>query len=139
MFRCSLALLAISAGAFAQRPFTAADTVAVHNPGELSVSPVGKVVLFSVDGELLRVAGGEAEPWKAAGKGAASVRWSPDGSRIAYFREHALWTLDVASGKVTRICDYQRSNAFLSKAGNMLAWSPDGRELAFAGTLEPPP
>ena len=42
-----------------------------------------------------------------------------------------------ASGKASRVCDYQRSNGFLSKAGNMLAWSPDGRELAFAGTLEP--
>src|SRR5947209_5257953 len=57
MFRCCLALLAVSA--LAQRPFTPADTVAVHNIGELAPSPDGKVILFSVDGKLMRISGGD--------------------------------------------------------------------------------
>jgi dipeptidyl aminopeptidase/acylaminoacyl peptidase len=139
MFRCCVALLAISTSAFSQRAFTPEDTIAVHSIGELAPSPDGKIVLFSVDGALMRVAGGEAEPVKGAPKGASSVRWSPDGTRIAFLHENALWTMEMRSGKVARVCDSYRSNGFLSKAGNMLAWSPDGRELAFSGTLEPPP
>jgi dipeptidyl aminopeptidase/acylaminoacyl peptidase len=135
MFRCCLAFLAVSA--FAQRPFTPADTIAVHNLGGVAPSPDGKTILFSVDGTLMRIGSGEPEPLKGAPRGASSVRWSPDGTRIAYLRDGAVWTFDVRSGNATRVCDYRHSNAFLSKAGNVLAWSPDGTELAFAGTLEP--
>jgi dipeptidyl aminopeptidase/acylaminoacyl peptidase len=83
--------------------------------------------------------GGKSEPVADVPKGASTIRWSPGLSRIAFLRDNALWTFDLESRKLTRVCDYYRSNAFLSKAGNMLAWSPDGAWLAFAGTLDPPP
>jgi dipeptidyl aminopeptidase/acylaminoacyl peptidase len=137
----ALVLLAFALPAVAQRPFAAADLLGIKAVGELQPSPDGRTVLFSLDSEIFRVAasGGDPQPVAGAPKGASSVRWSPDGKRIAFFRENALWTLDMAAGKVTRLCDAHRSNAFLSKAGNMLAWSPDGTQLAFAGTLDPPP
>src|SRR5207249_3111866 len=72
-------------------------------------------------------------------EGASSIRWSPDGTRIAYFAAGAVWVLDLRSAHARRLCDYRRSNGFLSKAGKMLAWSPAGNEIAFAGTLEPEP
>src|SRR4051812_11965382 len=102
LFRCCLALLAVSA--FAQRPFTAADTVAVHTIGEVAPSPDGKVILFSVDGELMRWAGGQTEAVKGAPKGAATIQWSPDGTRIAFVHDNAVRTLDLRSGNVTRVC-----------------------------------
>jgi Tol biopolymer transport system component len=50
-------------------------------------------------------------------------RWSPDGTRIAFFRGDALVVADATSGAVA-----------LSVAGDLapLAWSPDGRRLAAA-------
>jgi len=139
----------------AQRPIGAADTLAVKNIGEIAPSPDGRTIIFTLGTidlaanktleQLLRitVGGGEPEPVKGAPEGASAIRWSPDGSRIAFIgksdKGNAIYTLQVASGKLTRVCDYARSNGFLAHSGNMLAWSPDGRSIAFAGTLEPDP
>lgn len=137
----ALVLFALALPAVAQRPFASSDLLGIKAIGELQPSPDGRTVLFSLDSELVSVpaTGGEPKPVTGAPKGVSNVRWSPDGTRIAFFRENALWTLDLAGGKLTRLCDAHRSNAFLSKVGNMVAWSPDGTQLAFAGTLDPPP
>ncbi len=139
----------------ATRPFTAEDTVAGQTIGDVQVSPEGKWIVFSLTeadlaanknrSRLMRIeaARGAAERLESAPEGAANVRWSPDGSRLAFIagegKSEAVYTLDFASGKLARVCDYARGNSFLSKAGNMLSWSPDGKRLAFAGTLDPEP
>jgi len=151
MFRFLVTSLTFCALAAAQRPMTAADTLAIPTVGEVHPSPDGKTVLFTVEAvdldanrtvsRLMRLAasGGAPETVQGAPEGASSIRWSPDGSRIAFFATGAVWVLDLRSAHLTRVCDYRRSNGFLSKAGNMLAWSPAGNEIAFAGTLEPEP
>jgi dipeptidyl aminopeptidase/acylaminoacyl peptidase len=147
-------LWAIPGVSAAQHPVTAADTLAVKTITEVAPSPDGRTIVFALGTvdlaanktreQLLRIAvgGGEPEPVKGAPEGASSVRWSPDGGRIAFIagdKSSAIYTLEIASGKLARICDYRRSNGFLAHSGNMLAWSPDGRQIAFAGTLEPDP
>ncbi len=132
------------------RPVRAADVFAPEEIGEIQVSPDGSTVVFTLSAHdvaanrtrtrLMRMnaAGGQASEAGGAPEGASNVRWSPDGSRVAFLAQDAVWVMPIGK-KAARICAYERSNSFLSKAGNMLAWSPDGRELAFAGTLEPPP
>ncbi|MCW5980253.1 MAG: S9 family peptidase [Bryobacteraceae bacterium] len=157
--RAARVLALLWGGAFAaltaEKPFTAADIVAVRTIGEVQPSPDGKTIVFSVGASdlaanrtvnrLMRVvvSGGEPAPVKGALEGASSVRWSPDGRRIAFIAsrdgERGIFTLDPRSGKLTRVCDYRRPNAYLARAGNALAWSPDGKWIAFAGTLEPDP
>jgi dipeptidyl aminopeptidase/acylaminoacyl peptidase len=138
-----------------QRPMSAADTLALKSISEVALSPDGRTIVFALGTidlatnktreQLMRiqVGGGEAEPVKGAPEGASNVRWSPDGRRIAFIaksdKSNAIYTLEVDSGKLTRVCEYRRSNAFLAHSGNMLAWSPDGRAIAFVGTLEPDP
>lgn len=148
----TLAVFALLCQGAAQRPFSAADTLAVKTISDVAPSPDGKTIVFSVatvdlaanktTTQLFRigVTGGDPTPLKGAPQGAASVRWSPDGTRIAFIADNAIHTLDMSSGKLTRVCSYHRSNGFLPHAGNMLAWSPDSKQIAFAGTvdLDPP-
>jgi dipeptidyl aminopeptidase/acylaminoacyl peptidase len=87
----------------------------------------------------LGVKSGKIAPVERLPSDVSSIRWSPDGRKIAFFGtvqgKKSVATLEVSSGRITRLCDYERSNRFLSKSANMLAWSPDGSMLAFSGTL----
>jgi dipeptidyl aminopeptidase/acylaminoacyl peptidase len=130
-----------------------ADQFALQDVGEIRIAPDGSTIVFSVGttdlegnrtiSRLMRIPANGGSPTQIDGipAGANTVRWSPDSRRIAFFASRdsrqALWVYDLSTASLTRICDYDRSNSFLSKAGNPLAWSPDGSRLAFAGTLEP--
>ena len=136
----------------ARHPLTASDLLAGKTIAEPQISPDGKTVVFTISENdpktnqstarlvTIPARGGSVTPIAQAPEGASSLRWSPDGRRLAFMAakdgKSAIWVLDFQSGEVKRICDYDRSNAFLTKASNMLAWSPDGNQLAFAGTIE---
>ena len=69
--------------------------------------------------------------------------WSPDGALIAFLSnrtaeaEHNfvsdVWTLDVATGALTRLTDETLGGPFVSG----LAWSPDGTAVAFYAAPDP--
>lgn len=133
----------------------AADQFAVRDVSDIQISPDGTTIVFSVatsdvggnttTSRLMKIPAAGGMPTELAGvpAGASMVRWSPDSSRLAFVaaadERLAIWTYDLSSATLTRVCDYDRTNRFVSKAGNGLAWSPDGKQLAFAGTLEPAP
>jgi dipeptidyl aminopeptidase/acylaminoacyl peptidase len=144
---------AAAPSAAAQQPMRPEDQFALQDVGEIRISPDASTVVFSVastdlqanrsSSRLMRVAasGGAPAPLDGVPPGANTVRWSPDSRRIAFFAPGdagtALWVFDIASAQLVRVCSYDRSNRFIAKAGNWLAWSPDGSKLAFAGTLDP--
>jgi dipeptidyl aminopeptidase/acylaminoacyl peptidase len=154
---CLAMLQAAPAGAQAPRAMQPADPFALQEVGEVRISPDGATIAFTVTttdleanrtgSRLMRIAGspggGGATPAELEGvpAGANTIRWSPDSRRIAFFAARdgrtALWVYDLAAARLTRVCDYDRTNRFVSKSGNALAWSPDGTRLAFAGTLDP--
>ncbi len=77
---------------------------------------------------------GAQTPLSAGDGDASSPRWSPDGSRLAYVFKPAggapqLYVKWLASGQTARI-------AGLQQAPGALAWSPDGKSIAFV-MLEP--
>lgn len=127
------------------------DSFALAEIGETAISPDGRTVLFTVNRRswqqnrteslLMEIAAGGGEPRlvRGAPEGASHIRWAPDSRRIAFTAAKAIWVLEPETGKSHRVCAYGRSNAFLSKSGNELVWSPDGRWLAFAGTTEREP
>ena len=148
-----LAWYVVAVPAAAQQPMQPADQFALQDIGEVRISPDASAIVFSVattelqanraTSRLMRIAssGGAPTPLDGVPAGANTVRWSPDSRKIAFFAARdggtALWVYDLASAQLTRICDYDRTNRFISKAGNWLAWSPDGTRLAFAGSLDP--
>jgi dipeptidyl aminopeptidase/acylaminoacyl peptidase len=139
----------------ARRGMTPADQFKLQDLGEIRISPDGATVVYTVsvaDPESNRVTtrvmkiaatGGATTELTTIPAGASNIRWSPDSTRLAFFAardgKSAVWTYHMTSGALTRVADYDRTNRFVSKTGNALTWSPDGGQIAFAGTLEPAP
>jgi Tol biopolymer transport system component/predicted Ser/Thr protein kinase len=110
------------------------------------LSPDGERVAYAWDGPD----GGNLDLYvKALGEGARPLRltdhsgddwqptWSPDGRRIAFFRETdasvSLHTVPSLGGQETRLVDYAgRLSAGYQYLPSALSWSPDGRWLAFS-------
>jgi tricorn protease len=66
------------------------------------------------------------------------LRWSPDGKRLLFGnKEFAIFTLDVASRKLTKIDDsrYLDNDEFTWEMSDY-AWSPDSRFVAYSFTRE---
>ena len=92
-----------------------------------SISPPGR----------LRKLGGPA----AAPSTLMFAKFSPDGGRVAYVREHDLYVEDVADGRITRLTrdgsrtiingtfDWVYEEELNLRDG--FRWSPDGRRIAF--------
>ena len=84
---------------------------------------------------LIDVDSGAQSP--LVGPNAASPRWSPTGDRLAYVAADEnsrpqLWVKWMASGAAAKIAD-------LPSAPSDLAWSPDGRRIAFSMLVEERP
>ena len=145
--RIGLLLLAINAWG----QITPEASVTVPEISTIQVSPDGKTALFIVGIPDLNtnatthrlmqipVKGGGAVAVAGVPDDVVNVRWAPDSRRFAYMAGHAIWVQDASATHGTEICRYDHSNSFLSKEGNALSWSPDGNQLAFAGTTDAGP
>lgn len=147
-FACLLPLVAT-----AQAGLQPADLHKLKAVGDVQLSPDGQQVVYSVthsDGpgrptsevRVLDVASGSSRPFGAAGEGVSGARWSPQGDRIAYFgREGEKFGLIVArtDGSGARfVADVLGTNHPLPTSGERMAWSPDGRQVAFVSATPGP-
>ncbi len=73
---------------------------------------------------LISADGSDLEPLTDRDSDASAPRWSPDGTRLAYLAGGELRLHWLASGRDSRIAE-------LPETPSGLAWSPDGRWLAF--------
>jgi dipeptidyl aminopeptidase/acylaminoacyl peptidase len=142
--------------AAAARKLQALDVFGLEYAGEPQISPDGRQVVYVRNGFDIRTDqpranlwvidadGGNHRPLLADRKSYGSPRWSPDGTRIAYISgaegSPQLFVRFMDSGQTALITD-------LTEAPGDLAWSPDGRWLAFTMQVakpkkplaEPPP
>ena len=141
MRKTSLALLLCAAGAWAAgQSWSPGDLWNWHTPRDPRISPDGRRVVYvedwndratnaacsnlwlvsTGDRQLRRLTGG---PWRDE-----SPRWSPDSTRIAWISGRGgIRVLTVDSGQETAI----------DSAPLALAWSSDGRSLAFTAHVVP--
>ena len=123
-----------------ERVFTPRDMFALQQAGDLQVSPDGKRIAYVRTGYdimtdkarrsvwVVDVATGVQQPLVASS--ASSPRWSPDGDRVAYVASEdggkpQLFVRWLGSGASARITG-------LPESPSALAWSPDGRSIAFS-------
>lgn len=98
-----------------------------------ALSPDGARVAFTreVDGwlriRIIDVATGRVTPLTDdTGSHQRTPRWSPDGSRIAFYADLRIHIVELATGRIETVAPREGA-AWVAYP----AWSPDGRELAY--------
>ena len=73
---------------------------------------------------LLPLRGGPAVQLTASEKPVSDPQWAPDGRRLAFVRDGAIWVIEVDGSRQVRVTEHPAGNS-------RPRWSPDGRRLAF--------
>ena len=147
-FAAPFAAFGITAPALAQpAPFAADDLFAISQVENPQVSPDGTQVVFTRSyadiatdrrmGEVwVLVVGGDRRLLIGGQAGATAVRWSPDGTRIAYVALVAgkpqIHVMTLAEG-------IGRPITALKSVPSQIAWRPDGAAIAYVMQVDAAP
>ena len=129
----------------APKPVEALDLYRLEQPVEPQLSPDGRTVAVlrqtrdintdRVNHEiwLVGVADGARRMLVGADRSPGGVRWSPDGSRLAFIGREGgkpqVLVVEIADGRVRAVTDSPQPPRSLS-------WSPDGRSIAYVALVE---
>lgn len=157
--------LAIGAGAqvvsqSASNGLQPSDVYKLRSVSDVQLSANGRLVAYSVQTSEGRgapsshvmvrdTASGREWRLESPAGAASGPRWSPDGTRVAFFgRDEEQGSslmiarvnpaLNVGPTDVRVLAGVRSTNHPLPSTGERLAWSPDGRSVAFVSTTEGP-
>lgn len=85
------------------------------------------VVLVGADGQAERVL------FRIPGSSVASVKWSPDGRKLAYVSDLSAYVRDLRTG-VTRRLTPKHYRGYAAVFDGVVDWSPDSRRVSLART-----
>jgi len=87
--------------------------------------------------ELLRNAARQLLP---PGWGAANPRWSPDGKNISFLStregQRGIWVVGFDRRIPRFVAAVRDTNFFITYAGELMAWSPDSKSIAYISATE---
>ena len=134
-------------------PFVSADLSRVRSVGDVSFSPDGKHIAYTVqnndtDGKpysqlwVMTIADGQTVRLAEGKDASGTPEWSPDGLKIAYSgkaggKEGLLIANPDGSG-ARWIAELKWTNNPLPSTGKKFAWSPDGKQIAFVNAVPGP-
>src|SRR5258706_5423132 len=146
-------VLALTASLTLAGGFTAADLLKLRSVGTVKLSPDGSRVAYIVtrnDGPrkpigqlwIMTQAGGKTICLSAADEPSGNPEWSPDGKWIAYsgkIGDKSGLSIARPDGSEKRfLAPLEGTNAPLPTTGRTVAWSPDGKQIAYV-TARPGP
>ena len=144
-----LAALAVTAGAQSKPGLVSADLYKLQSIGDVQLSPTGTHVAYSITHNE-RPGRPYSDTWirnLATGKvtklnGGSGPRWSRDGRWVAYvgrIEEGAGLIVSDQNGEGERlVAAINGTNHPLPTSGESVAWSPDGRAIAYVSAAPGP-
>ncbi len=73
---------------------------------------------------VMPLRGGPAVQLTASEQAISEPEWSPDGRRLAFVRDGAIWVIDADGSRQVKVTEHPAGNGHPR-------WAPDGRRLAF--------
>jgi dipeptidyl aminopeptidase/acylaminoacyl peptidase len=131
-----------------KRPIVPEDLLSLREVSDVRLSPSAAEIAFVLttidkpnDREISNLwivpsTGGPAKQITDGVSSDSSPRWSPDEKYIAFASNRGghsgLWTVDIKTGESQSIAPWPHRDFYISKPSEMMAWSPDSKEIAFA-------
>jgi dipeptidyl aminopeptidase/acylaminoacyl peptidase len=109
---------------------TIEQAAAVEAPREFRLSPDGRRVAFTFEAAgarqlfVMPIRGGYPEQITASEKACLDPQWSPDGRRLAFVRDEAIWMVDVEGSHEALVAQHPAGN-------RSPRWCADGHQIAF--------
>jgi dipeptidyl aminopeptidase/acylaminoacyl peptidase len=123
-------------GLFAQGSgrLTLQDLLSVEPIGETALSPDGKTIAFTRNGQivLMPAGGGWPVPVTSTLGGKSGIAWSPDNKQLAFVSQGSIWVVPAGGGNPHRLTNAPAGAGDPRQATDRApVWSPKGRWILF--------
>jgi dipeptidyl aminopeptidase/acylaminoacyl peptidase len=113
---------------------TLQDLLSVEPIGETALSPDGKTIALTRNGQivLMPAGGGWPVPVTSTTGGKSGIAWSPDGKQVAFVSQGSIWVVPATGGNPHRLTDAPAGAGDPRQATDRApVWSPKGRWILF--------